>query len=88
MLIGAANRDGIQFLEAERLDLARPNASRHLAFGAGIHYCVGAPLARLEAQIAITELARRMPKVHLIDAWPAWRPILGLRGLQALHVAS
>ena len=87
LLIGAANRDCTQFTNAEQLDLARPNAGRHLSFGAGMHYCVGAPLARLEAEIAMTELIRRRPKLRLVGH-PDWRPNLSLRGLSALPVAS
>ena len=87
VLIGAANRDPAAFDNPDRLDLARPNAGRQLSFGAGIHYCVGAPLARLEAQIAITELVQRLPRLCVLDTHPRWRPTFGLRGLAALPVA-
>jgi cytochrome P450 PksS len=71
------------------LDLARePN--RHVAFGQGIHYCLGAPLARMEAQIAFTALLRRLPELRL--AVPRnmlrWRKSAFLRGLEALPIAS
>jgi cytochrome P450 len=87
VLLGSANRDEQQFSQPDSLDLARPNSSRHLAFGAGIHYCVGAPLARLEAQIAIPALLRRLPNLRLAST-PAWRNTFSLRGLQSLPVAA
>ncbi|HEY0607926.1 MAG TPA: cytochrome P450, partial [Herpetosiphonaceae bacterium] len=63
--------------------------NRHLAFGQGIHYCLGAPLARLEGQIAITTLLRRMPNLRLAVAPEQlrWRRGLIIRGLQKLPVA-
>jgi cytochrome P450 PksS len=86
-VLASANRDERQFEQPDRLDLARePN--RHLAFGLGMHYCLGAPLARLEGQIAISTLLRRMPELRL--AVPAaklrWKYGLVLRGLKALPV--
>jgi pimeloyl-[acyl-carrier protein] synthase len=87
MLVGAANRDPAQFADPDRLDITRPNASQHLSFAAGIHYCVGAPLARLEAQLAIAALLRRAPNLRLVDQQPPWRPTFVLRGLQSLQVA-
>ncbi|HEY1291821.1 MAG TPA: cytochrome P450 [Chloroflexota bacterium] len=86
ILIGAANRDYSQFAEPDRLDLDRPNAHRHLAFGSGGEVCVGAALARLEAEIALAALVRCLPNLHLADPAPAWRSTSGLRGLQALYV--
>jgi pimeloyl-[acyl-carrier protein] synthase len=84
-LITAADRDPAQFPEPDRLDLARePN--RHLAFGYGIHFCLGAPLARLEAQIAIPTLLRRMPALRLGAAPPVWKETFLLRGLRSLPV--
>src|SRR5262249_12604161 len=87
-VIASANRDDRQFADPDRLDLARePN--RHLAFGQGIHFCLGAPLARLEGQIAISTLVRRRPDLRL--AVPlgdlSWRGGLVLRGLLKLPVA-
>ena len=83
----AANRDGDRFTEPDQLDLDRP-VTPNLAFGHGIHYCLGAPLARLEGQIAFHALSRRFPKMRL--AVPVeeitWRPGLLLRGLSALPV--
>jgi cytochrome P450 len=62
--LAAANRDGCRFVEPGRLDLARVEG-RHLAFGHGIHHCLGAPLARLEGQLALGSLIRRFPKLRL-----------------------
>lgn len=85
--LSAANRDPARFPDAERLDLDR-DASGHLALGRGIHYCLGAPLARLETEIALSALLERLPDLTL-DADPAelrWRPSLRARGLLALPV--
>ncbi len=86
-VIGSANRDETAFPDPDRLDLAR-DGNRHLSFGHGIHYCLGAPLARLEAQIAIPRLLARAPGLRL--ATPPeklrWRPSLVLRGLAELPV--
>jgi cytochrome P450 len=86
-VLASANRDERQFPDPDRLDLTRePN--RHLAFGLGVHFCLGAALARLEGQIAIQALLRRAPGLRL--AAPAeslrWRRGLVLRGLEALPV--
>ncbi|MCX4607980.1 MULTISPECIES: cytochrome P450 [Streptomyces] len=85
--LAAANRDPARFPDPERLDLGR-DASGHLALGRGIHYCVGAPLARLETEIAVSALLERLPDLAL-DTDPAelrWRPSLRARGLLALPV--
>jgi cytochrome P450 len=86
-LVGAANRDPAAFDDPERLDVARAD-NRHLAFSAGAHYCVGAPLARLEAQLAITTLLRRLPGLRLETEAPSWRPMAVLRGLRSLPVSA
>ena len=65
VLIAAANRDPSVFDEPDRLDVARANASRHLTFGGGIHYCLGAPLARLESRIALEVLLERFGRIEL-----------------------
>jgi cytochrome P450 len=86
--LASANRDEHQFPDADTLDVTRePN--RHVAFGLGAHYCVGAPLARLEGQIALTTLLDRVSDLHLAvpPATLKWRPGLVLRGLQSLPVA-
>lgn len=64
LLLGAANRDPRVFEDPDRLDLGREHAGRHLAFGGGAHFCVGAPLARLEGAIALAELIRRFPNMR------------------------
>ncbi len=85
-LIGAANRDPAQFPEPDRLDVRRAD-NRHLAFGWGIHFCLGAPLARAEGQIALLTLARRLPGLALAATTPEWRESATLRGLRSLPVA-
>jgi len=83
--IGAADRDPAQFPEPDRLDIGRGD-NRHIAFGWGIHFCLGAPLARVEGQIAINTRVRRLPKLALATDAPAFRQSLTLRGLTALPV--
>ena len=84
-IIGAANRDPEQFPDPERLDVARtPN--RHLAFGGGPHFCLGASLARLEGQIAFATLLRRLPDLELTTTSPTYRDHYVIRGLNELRV--
>ncbi len=65
----------------------RANAGGNITFGYGIHYCLGAPLARLEAQVAFATLLRRLPGLQLADETVAWRGLLSVRGVQALPLA-
>jgi cytochrome P450 len=84
-LLGSANRDPAVYPDRpDRLDITRPNV-RPLSFGGGIHHCLGAQLARIEAEIAISTLLRRLPELRLDDAAnPEWRPTFVLRGLKQL----
>ncbi len=84
-VMGAANRDPERFPDPDRLDLARAD-NRHLAFGWAAHFCFGAPLARIEGQIAFSALLRRLPNLRLAPGPITWRSNLGLRGLTALPV--
>ena len=84
-ILGAANRDPEQFPDPDRFDIARqPN--RHVAFGFGIHFCLGAPLARLEAPLAIGAMLRRFPGLRLATDALEWQEHGLLRGLKALPV--
>ncbi|MGD2078274.1 MAG: cytochrome P450 [Chloroflexota bacterium] len=87
VVLGAANRDPGQFGEADQLDITRQN-NKHLGFGYGIHYCLGAPLARLEGKIAINTLLQRLPDLRLATPVSALRyrssPVV--RGLESLPV--
>ena len=85
LLIGAANRDPEQFPEPQRLDLLRAE-NRHIAFGMGIHFCLGAPVARVEGQTAIGELISRTTKLEFLADEPRYNENLVLRGLAELPV--
>jgi cytochrome P450 len=87
-VLASANRDEQQFEHGDRLDITRENI-RHTSFGQGVHYCMGAPLARLEGQIAIQMLVERLPNLRLNTAPETlrWRPTMNVRGLEALPVA-
>jgi cytochrome P450 len=82
----AANRDPAQFAEPDCLNIRRPD-SRHLAFGLGIHFCLGAALARLEAQIAFELMATRLAGIGLLSDTPEWNYTLMVRGLRRLPVS-
>ena len=86
LLLASGNRDPLRFPEAERFDPNRAD-NEHLGFGAGIHYCVGAPLARVEAQIALSTLARRLVNPRLLADPPPYRKNAVLRGPEHLLVA-
>ncbi|MGI5374606.1 cytochrome P450 family protein [Streptomyces sp. CA-251387] len=84
--LAAANRDPARFPDPDRLDLSR-DASGHLALGHGIHYCLGAPLARAETEIALAALLERFPELALADTDIRWRRSLRARGLLSLPVS-
>jgi cytochrome P450 len=85
-MLGAANRDGEIFLDPDRFDILRPGL-RNLGFGLGIHFCMGAPLARLEVPLAVTSLIERFPRLELADDELVWRQDVALRGLTSLQVS-
>ncbi|MBZ5712521.1 cytochrome P450 [Nannocystis pusilla] len=84
-LVAAANRDPDQFSAPDRFDIRRDTRG-HLGFGHGIHFCVGAPLSRLEGRIAFTELLRRLPPFARVDTRPSWRDNSTFRALQSLRL--
>jgi cytochrome P450 len=84
-LLAAANRDPAQYDEPDRLDIGRAD-NRHLTFSHGIHYCLGAALARAEGQVAIGSLVRRFPKIEATET-PTYREHFVLRGLDSLQVS-
>jgi cytochrome P450 len=85
-VIGAANRDPAQFEDPDGLNLSRqPN--RHLAFGFNVHFCLGAPLGRLEAQVAIERVLARLGDLRLAGAAPRWRHNAMFRGLESLELS-
>jgi hypothetical protein len=86
LILAAANRDPAQFEDPDRLDLGR-SENRHLAFGQGAHFCLGAPLARLEGQVAFERLVKRFPRLDLTGEKLRWKPGMVLRGLKALPLA-
>ena len=85
LLLGAANRDPAVFPDPHRFDVKRPEADHNLAFSSGIHYCIGAALARLEGEVGLRALFRRFPDLALADA-PHRRPTRVLRGYDAIPV--
>lgn len=85
VILGAGNRDPDVFDDPERLDITRDKI-QPVSFGAGFHFCLGAPLARLEGEIAFTKLLARFPSIDLATDEPAWRNTLTLRGLASLPV--
>jgi cytochrome P450 len=86
-LVGGANRDPAVFADPERFDITRKDL-RPLSFGGGIHFCLGAQLARIEAAVVFETILRRLPDLRLVDPeQPKWRPSFILRGLTELPVA-
>jgi cytochrome P450 len=87
--LAASGRDAAVFADPDTFDLRRPDAERHLAFGKGLHYCLGANLGKLEAQVAITELARRYPGLRLAPGQRlTFHPNISFRGPQVLTVQT
>jgi cytochrome P450 len=84
-MLGAANRDPEQFPDPDRLDINRQNV-RHVAFGFGIHFCLGAPLARLEGEIALRTLLSRFPRMRLAIRELSWRQEITIHGLKSLPI--
>jgi cytochrome P450 len=83
-ILSAANRDPVHFPNPDQFDIQRED-NKQLAFGYGIHFCLGAPLARVEGAIAIDAILRRLPEIQL-NAEPQWRPDLAIRSLNSLSV--
>jgi cytochrome P450 len=86
LLLASANHDPGQFEEPERFDVTR-SPNNHLGFGFGIHHCLGAPLARMETQVALTSLVRRAPRLALADDDVAYKANVVLRGMESLPVS-
>ena len=85
LLLASANRDADQFPDPDRLDIARAD-NHHLAFGFGAHFCIGAPLARLEGEVFFRSLAQRFNQVELLAETPQYKPNIVNRGLASLPV--
>ncbi|HEY7609794.1 MAG TPA: cytochrome P450 [Alphaproteobacteria bacterium] len=86
LFMSAANRDPRVFADPDRFDLGRSNAGEHVTFGYGIHFCTGAPLARLEGQIAFPRVLRRFPRLALADPNPPWSDSILTRGMLEMRV--
>jgi cytochrome P450 len=83
-IVGAANRDPEQFPDPDRLDLGREDV-HHLSFSEGPHHCLGAPLARIEIQVALASVLRRFPKLELAEE-PEWRDTIAFRAMRSMPV--
>ena len=88
VMYGSGNRDNEQFPQGDQFDIRRANAKEHLAFGEGVHYCLGAPLARLEAKLAFETLFTRLRNIRLATDKNDFThtPSFILRGLKTLHL--
>jgi cytochrome P450 len=87
VLFSSANHDAAMFAEPEAFNPHRENVGRHLGFGGGIHYCIGAPLARLEMRIALETLSARLPSLRLASGHQTiYKPSLTIRSLAQLMV--
>lgn len=87
LLLGSANRDPEAFVDPDRFDIHRTE-NRHIAFGKGLHFCIGAALGRVEGQVVLPAILRRFPDLSLVDARPTWRPTFVTRQLATLPVAT
>ncbi len=85
LLLGSANRDPGQFADPDRFDISR-HPNRHLAFGYGTHFCLGAALARLEMETVFRAVVERLPNLKLEQKTLKWKPVMGIRALQELWV--
>ena len=83
--LGAANHDPSVFADPHKLDFLRPNSNRHLSFAAGVHYCLGASLAKLETEIALTTLVKTFEKIEMAST-PEWRDRLTIRGVNKFEL--
>jgi cytochrome P450 len=86
LFVASANRDGERVASPDEFDLGREKAA-HITFGYGIHFCIGAPLARIEVPLVFKRLFERFKSIELTDSELHWQPTVGFRGLKELPVA-
>jgi cytochrome P450 len=83
----SANRDGAVIARPDERDVHRDRPGNHLGFGAGIHFCLGAPLARLEGRVAVEAVRERLPNLRVVPGFvPEYSPLVFQRGVKALHL--